>query len=449
MPMTESRTRTEPATVNPSRPGDGASVGVFLNRSGSLLGSAAESAERIEDKAVRLAAEEIARRTAGRRRWFGLRKANPEPNPEPNPDVVAEQGPARTVAVRRTRTANPDAPVPGWMAWLGSWLDRTVGAVPLLAPLIVSGWYTAHVGTQALGLPLPVALALTAALEGGIWKLARLYEKTLVAGYSTLALRFGLIAYVAATGGLIYWHAHVTGGDWKPSLVVAGMSAAGFYIWGRQARWARRKELEAAGRVDKQLVRFSAWSWLLHPVETFRALRFAVRHRIDQPIPAMAAYREHRDQRRADRALARTNRRFERAANRTTEPERTEPVETEPTNAPATSWQVVRFEPTRVTEPAREPAPEPQRTAAPNRPAPRPAVNRPAEPPRIGAGDHAMAESIREFVAEFKVRTGRVPGQQTTRDALAERGFAAGLPRAGAIAKLADQLGPVDQEATA
>lgn len=441
MPMTEPRTRTEPAPVNPSRPGNGASVGAFLNRSGSLLGSAAESAERIEDKAVRLAADEIASRAQAaepKRRWFSRR-----PRTEPNP---ASPVPARTG--RAPRTSNPDAPVPGWMAWVGSWLDRTVGAVPLLAPLVVSGWYTVHVGMQALALPLAVAIALTAALEGGIWKLARLYERTLVAGYSTLALRFGLIAYVAATGGLIYWHAHVTGGDWKPSLVVAGMSAAGFYIWGRQARWARRKELEAAGRVDKQLVRFSAWSWLLHPVETFRALRFAVRHRIDQPIPAMAAYRTHREQRRANRALARVNRRFEKAARKAkpnTEPERTEPAQ-----PAATSWHVVRFAPNPATEPAGRRQAEPRRATVPNPPAPRPTVNPPTELARIGADDRLMAESIRDFVADWKAsHRGSVPGRQTTRDALAERGHAVGLPRAGKIAQLADQLGPIDQEATA
>lgn len=286
-------------------PTPGSGLGAFLDQSGAALGRAGEVGSRITDAALRLAAGELADRATAAtptpglvvrlgRKVFGrgrpptpkARPPKPTPRPTPSTDL---------------------APMPTWMRWVGVWLDRTVGALPLLAPLVVSGWYTAHVGTDALDLAWPIALALTIALEGGVWRLGRLYEDTLVAGDSTIALRLGLLAYVAAIGGLIFWHAtaqatDVWHADWRPAAVVSCMSLAGIYIWSRRARWRRRAELRAAGRVDSQLVRFSVWSWLVAPLETAAALRYAVKHRIDRPVEAVEAYRADRDLRRADRA---------------------------------------------------------------------------------------------------------------------------------------------------
>lgn len=197
----------------------------------------------------------------------------------------------QTAHTTRTETVQTQtdttAPIPTWMTWIGVWLDRTLGSLPLLAPLMVSGWYTFHVGTQALDLPWPIALTLTLALEGGVWKLARIYEETLVAGDSTMALRLGLGAYIGATGGLIFWHAHTSDTNPTPAAVVSAMSLAGLYIWARTARWARRAQLRARGLVDAQLVKFSAASWLLTPVANFGAMRHAVKYRITSPMDAL------------------------------------------------------------------------------------------------------------------------------------------------------------------
>lgn len=202
--------------------------------------------------------------------------------------------PARATA-QVAATETDIAPVPQRLRWIGIWLDRTFGAVPLAAPLVVSGYYTFQVFTdQPIDAHPAIALIATGALEGGLWKLSRLYEKTLVAGDSTIALRIGLGLYLAMISGLIYWHADPNlegrediGWDWIPAGGVAAMCALGVFIWSRTARWMRRRELHAAGRVDKQAPKFASLAWLLTPIETPKALRHAVKWRIDSPLDAV------------------------------------------------------------------------------------------------------------------------------------------------------------------
>jgi hypothetical protein len=216
---------------------------------------------------------------------------------------AAANRPASTPAPtgRHTDHADDIAPVPHALKWIGVWLDRTFGAIPLAAPLIVSGYYTMQVFTgQPLNAHPTVAFAATCALEGGLWKLSRLYEKTLVAGDSTMALRAGIGFYIGIIGGLIYWHADhqakmegrtELGTDALPAFGVAVMCALGVYIWSRTARWMRRRELYAAGRVDAQAPKFAALAWFLTPLETPKALRHAVKYRIQSPVEAVEDWR--------------------------------------------------------------------------------------------------------------------------------------------------------------
>ncbi|MFF0822438.1 hypothetical protein ACFYUR_18910 [Micromonospora haikouensis] len=195
------------------------------------------------------------------------------------------------------RTDADIAPIPNRLTWAGIWADRTFGAMPLIAPLLVSGYYTMKVFTgDPISAHVLIAFLAACALEGGVWKLARLYEVTLVAGDSTMGLRFGIGIYLALISGLIYWHAlHEAkaqgrtelGEDALPAIGVAVMSALGVYIWARRARWVRRRELHAAGRVDTQAPKFAALAWLLCPIETPLALRHAVKYRIQSPTVAV------------------------------------------------------------------------------------------------------------------------------------------------------------------
>lgn len=228
-----------------------------------------------------------------------LRETPPQAVPKA-PKTAPKQRPAG----HTTETEADIAPVPQRLRWLGIWLDRTFGAVPLAAPLVVSGYYTVQVFTgEPINAPMAIALMATGALEGGLWKLSRLYEKTLVAGDSTIALRAGIGLYLAFISGLIYWHAdHMAklegrediGWDWIPAAGVAAMCALGVFIWSRTARWMRRRELHAAGRVDKQAPKFASLAWVLTPIETPKALRHAVKWRIDSPLDAVTDRRLYR-----------------------------------------------------------------------------------------------------------------------------------------------------------
>lgn len=202
-------------------------------------------------------------------------------------------------AKARTGTDGAELPVPPWARTLGAYGSWLLGELPLIAPMIVSGWYTFHVGTQSLNQPWPIALLLTAALEGVAFKLAKLYEKRLVAGLSTIAERLGLMGVVAAIAALIYWHAtNQAGGldnwqqaDWRPASVAAAMSAIGVFVYGRSARWSRRAELMAEGRVDMQALRIGVWQWIVSPWESLWGFRHGMKNRIGNPADAVRDWR--------------------------------------------------------------------------------------------------------------------------------------------------------------
>ncbi len=194
------------------------------------------------------------------------------------------------------------APVPRKMRWLGVWVDRTIGAMPLLAPLILSGYFTTHVfhgEGQPINIPLGVAILAAAALEGGVWKLVALLSKTMLEGDSTVGLRASLALYLGVISGLIYWHADwaarakgfehgaLDGWGWVPAAGAALFSLLGVRIWMHSARFQYRVALREAGRVDKQAPKFAFLAWILTPIETPKALRHAVRYRIESPIEAV------------------------------------------------------------------------------------------------------------------------------------------------------------------
>lgn len=217
-------------------------------------------------------------------------------------------GPTGTAATRRrSGTADlPHLPMPEWVRSVGTWVGFLFGEMPLLAPMLVSGYYTFHVGTDALGLHWSFALCLVGALEGGAYKLAILYRKRLVDGIGTIAERLGLLVVVAAIGALIYWHATlnaevkpaapgeetgfadvVSAADWRPALVAACMAAFGVFINGRQARWNHREELRRTGRLDMQALRIGVWQWIVSPWESAWSFRHGMRYRISSPAEAV------------------------------------------------------------------------------------------------------------------------------------------------------------------
>lgn len=257
---------------------------------------------------ARTAEEQAAEERAARQRRDAERDAE-------QARIAERQAAATRAAVRRrhaTRTGSEVtredeiAPVPVAMQWIGVWLGRTFGALPLVAPLIVSGYFTVQVFTdKPITAPFIIALLVTLALEGGLFKLAKLYEATLLEGDSTIGIRVGIGVYLGLISGLIYWHAQhlaataqnvklteaAIGWGWLPAAGTAAFSALGVFIWGKDARYRHRVRLREQEKIDKQAPKFSVLSWLLCPWETPWAFRHAVKHRLERPVDAVNDYR--------------------------------------------------------------------------------------------------------------------------------------------------------------
>jgi hypothetical protein len=225
---------------------------------------------------------------------------------------------ARMVAVRSRRNMRNGterqsddslAPVPTWMRIFGVWIHRVFGSLPLVAPLVVSGYFTCKVFVdEPLNAHLAVALIVTLALEGGLYKLVTLESRTLLEGDSTIAIRVWIGIWITMIGSLIFAHAVILeatkqglnfdtidqvnlGWSWIPAAGSAAFSVLGVAIYRREARFQHRVALRAKGRVDKQAPKFSLLSWLLLPWETFWAFRHAIRFRLDRPLDAINDYR--------------------------------------------------------------------------------------------------------------------------------------------------------------
>ncbi len=219
------------------------------------------------------------------------------------------------VARRKAAGRGPDtgpsddeiAPLPQWLRIAGVWFNRSFGALPLVAPLIVSAVFTVKSGTsEPLSLPWPVAVLLALAFEGGIWKTATLYEKVRIEGDSTVGHRLLITFLILLNATFIVSHsllelikdatsdtAHIGQVDaemiakWAPALIAGLMSTIGVFVWSKQAAYKHRVRLRENDLIDTRAPKFSVWSWLLWPGETWCSLRHAVRYRITSPLLAV------------------------------------------------------------------------------------------------------------------------------------------------------------------
>lgn len=220
-------------------------------------------------------------------------------------EAASQAAVSRRRAARATEGAEREdeiAPVPQWMQVTGVWFDRTFGSLPLIAPLVVSGYFTMQAGTSApLNMFWPIALAFTLGLEGSLWYLARIYEKTRIEGDSTVNLRLGMFGIVALITSVIagheYWKATGTtqliifGFDVTSTLTsvvaVALMALVGIFVNAKRAAFKHRVKLRRQGLIDARAPKFSAMAWLLCPWETAWSLKHATRYRISSPILAV------------------------------------------------------------------------------------------------------------------------------------------------------------------
>lgn len=222
------------------------------------------------------------------------------------------------VSKRKRGTVNAEletdaelAPIPRKLRKAGVWSDRTVASVVLLAPLVVSGYYTVHTGMDApLNMDQGVALAFTGGLEGSVWYLLQLRERFRLEGYSTFSLTAAIVAIIgliaSMLGGHAIWQAlgsspikvplpfseaSVPLSDVVPALAISLMSAIGSFVASKRATFKHRERLRAQGRIDAAAPRFSTASWFWCPWETFWSLRHAIKFRLSSPIVAVEDWR--------------------------------------------------------------------------------------------------------------------------------------------------------------
>ncbi len=176
-------------------------------------------------------------------------------------------------------------------------LQELIGVVPPLAALGLAAYYQTEIAHDVLGFTYPWAVVPAAAIEGGAAYCAVLYDRHLVAGDSTLALRLGMLGYAAGSSALLAWHAHATGKPWQISAALGLLTLSAIFLWGRRGKWRKREILREKGLLDAQVVRFSFARWLAAPLETPGALRYAVKHSISDPRTALRVWRTYRTSR--------------------------------------------------------------------------------------------------------------------------------------------------------
>lgn len=203
------------------------------------------------------------------------------------------------------------APIPLGLRKCGIWVDRSVGGAQMLAPFVVSGFFTIQTGMdEPLGMDLGIAVAFTFGLEGSLWYINRLREKFRLEGDSTFSLAAASAFIICLIAGLIGGHAiwKATGSvplnvavpgmgsqvplsDVVPALAVALMSAIGTFVWSKRDTFRHRAKLRAQGRIDAAAPKFAVASWIFCPWETVWSLRHAVKYRLSSPLVAVEDWR--------------------------------------------------------------------------------------------------------------------------------------------------------------
>jgi hypothetical protein len=275
------------ASDRPGEPG-GDLTGAWWDATSRTATTVTAHADDITQQALSLVVEEVLRRIGPPEQAAELVADTLAARPGPPSDTAQ-------AAVRSSDTADQTLPAHHQRRRATNLLDEAFALIVLTAPLVVAGWFQAHAVHALLdGLPWPLAIGFTTAWEGAAAYCARLYLRALLRGDSTIVLRAGMIGYAAVSAGLLWVELHLQGKPPWLAAAVGALTASGIFLWSRRARDLRRDDLHRMGRVDRQVVKFSLASWLLCPMETPAALRYAVKHRIEEPATAITRYRRHR-----------------------------------------------------------------------------------------------------------------------------------------------------------
>lgn len=216
-------------------------------------------------------------------------------------------------------------------------------------------------------------LAVASGIEGSAAYLMDLYDKHLLARDSVWLLRLAMLAYVAASAGLIHWWTTARDLPQILSWMLAAMAGSALFLWTRGSRWRHREALRAAGHLDPAMPRLPMPAKVLHPIRWLITLYLVSWDPAGSPAEARARYDQWRDERR--------QRRTDRPTNR---PD---------TDRPKAEHRTAR--PTKTTDRPRRPAP------------PRPPTDRQSVPdiPSAVDRDAKVLERLRKLRADL----GRMP----------------------------------------
>jgi hypothetical protein len=105
------------------------------------------------------------------------------------------------------------------------------------------------------------------------------------------AFRTKLASYAIGLGVGVLNYSHFAGPHWNPtakSVALGLLSAISPWLWGLYSKRRSRDILLRNGLIDGRSVRLGAARWSLHPVKSFRVLRYAAWSGIQDPQQAIA-----------------------------------------------------------------------------------------------------------------------------------------------------------------
>ncbi|KAB8186833.1 hypothetical protein FH608_045910 [Nonomuraea phyllanthi] len=271
-------------------------LGQSVAREESVVGPTADApktAEPVNAVARAARAERIVASAAAKAQRDAIRDQARRDRERRAEQWAAEREQLRTERKRARKTAAATARTTAYEVWrhrLTSWWHAfvMVGAIVGVNIVAVAGQVTAF---QAAPFSWPAAGALGAAavIESIAIYIGWHAHIALIEGDSVFRLRAASYGIAAGVAALNYHH---YAADWSlddQAVMFGGASLLSPWLWAIHSRHVHRKDLRAKGLIDPRAPKFAALRWILHRAETWRALKWAVRHGEQSPTAAILA----------------------------------------------------------------------------------------------------------------------------------------------------------------
>lgn len=147
-----------------------------------------------------------------------------------------------------------------------------------------------------------LGIAVASCAEGGAAYLMDLYDRHLMARDSVGVLRLAMIAYVAASAGVIHWWLDQRNLPTIVSWLLAGMSGSALFLWSRGSRWRHRTAMRSAGQLDPAMPRLPMTAKIPHPIRWLVTLYLVSWEPAATPEEARERYKQWVNNRRASKS---------------------------------------------------------------------------------------------------------------------------------------------------